>query len=213
MALNGRKPMLKDNAPILLIAGLLLLSGCDRNAGAAEAAAIPPTPTINDSMTKIMSVHGQTIWDISSNAFNARGDGLMSSKVSAKDWTRISEAGRQLGERASMLAQARHITVSAPDETIMGADAASQKGAIGHAWDAASAEQIQGRIDANRALFTRRAQVLAQAGNDLVKASRTKDIKTLYRVSSGMDDVCDGCHKPFWGTDDPPPFPKRSGQH
>ena len=202
--------MLKDNAPTLLIAGLLLLGGCDRNAGAAQAADIPPTPTINASMTQVISVHGQTIWDISSNAFNARGDGLVESKVSAKDWARIAEAGRQLQGRASLLAQARRITVSGPDETILGADAALQKGAIGHAWDAASAQQIQARIDANRTLFNRRAQVLAQAGNDLVKASRTRDIKTLYRVSSGMDDVCDGCHKPFWGTDDPPPFPKRS---
>jgi hypothetical protein len=205
--------MFKDNAPIFMIAGLLLLSGCDRNDGAAEAAAIPSTPTINDSMTKVMSVQGQTIWDISSNAFNARGDGLVRSKVSAKDWIRVAEAGRQLGDRASVLAEARQITVSGPGEAIMGADAASQKGAIGHAWDAASAGQIQARIDANRPLFAQRARVLAQAGNDLVKASRTKDIKTLYRVSSGMDDVCDGCHKPFWGTDEPPPFPKRSGQH
>jgi hypothetical protein len=204
--------MLKHNAPICLVAGLLLLSGCDRNAGAAQADSIPATPTINASMTKVMSVEAQTVWDISSKAFNTRGDGLVGSKVSAKDWVMIAGAGRRLNERASLLANARHITVAGPGETILGADAAGQRGAIGHAWDAANAGQIQARIDANRVLFAKRARVLAQAGNDLVKASRTRDIKTLYRVSSGMDEVCDGCHKPFWGTDESPPFPKRSGQ-
>jgi len=43
----------------------------------------------------------------------------------------------------------------------------------------------------------------------LEKAAKTRDIKTVYRVSSGLDEVCDGCHKPFWGTDDPPP-PKKN---
>jgi hypothetical protein len=93
-------------------------------------------------MTQIISVHVQTIWDISSNAFNARGDGLVGSKLSAKDWARIAEAGRQLESQASLLAQARHITVAGRSQTILGADAAVQKGAIGDAWAAANAEQI-----------------------------------------------------------------------
>ncbi len=61
---------------------------------------------------------------------------------------------------------------------------------------------------ANPALFAKRATILAKAGEDLVKASKTHDVRTFYRVSSGLDDTCDGCHQPFWGTDEPPPVSK-----
>lgn len=183
-------PKSSDGLPILLVAGLLLLSGCDRKAdsadvasvpskptvkpAAAEAAKVPSTPTVNASMTQVMSVHAQTIWDLSSKAFNARGDGLVASKLSAQDWAMIAEAGRQLESRASLLATAPQIKVAGPGETILGAEAAHQTASIGHTWDAADAQQIQARIDANRPLFTRRAKVLVQAGNDLVKAAQTR---------------------------------------
>ena len=56
--------------------------------------------------------------------------------------------------------------------------------------------------------FEQHAQTLANSMAALEKASRTHDIKTVYRVSANLDEDCDGCHKPFWGTDDPPPPPK-----
>jgi hypothetical protein len=176
-------------------------------ASAALAAQPVSLPTINDSMTKVLSVNAQTIWDISSHAFNKRGDGLVATKVTAKDWEQVAEAGRQMQERGLLLAKTPHaLVVAGPGEQVMGQEAA-HGGAKGK-WDAASPKQIKALIDANPALFTKRATILATAGADLVKASRTRDIKTLYRVSSGLDDVCDGCHQPFWGTDEPPPLSK-----
>lgn len=45
--------------------------------------------------------------------------------------------------------------------------------------------------------------------DDLVKAAQSKDAGGVYKVSSNLDENCDGCHQPFWGTDEPPPFPKK----
>ena len=222
--------MLKMNAGAVVVSGLLLLCACNRNAStapeaaasttpaataaAAPAAAPPPTmaatpttPTINASMTKVMAVHAQTIWDITSGAFNDRGDGLVGSKISEKQWAQLAEAGQQMGDRARLLANTQHVTVAGPGETIMGADAAGATPQIGHTWDAASATQIQAKIDANPTFFAERARILGKAMDTVVKASKTKDAKTLYKVSSGLDDVCDGCHKQVWGTDEPPPYP------
>jgi len=161
-------------------------------------------PTINDSMTKVMSTNAQTIWDISSKAFNAKGNGLVASKITAKDWAQLAEAARAMNTRSVYLAKApRLLVVAAPDETILGEDASH--GGVKKTWDAASRKQIKALIDANPALFTKRATILANAMADLAKASKTRDVKVLYRVSSNLDEYCDGCHKPFWGTDDPPP--------
>lgn len=170
--------------------------------GFASQSASPPT--INDTMTKVMALNAQTIWDISSHAFNAKGDGLVAAKVTAKDWAQLAEAGRQMKARALLLAKdPRGLVVAARDEHIMGEDAAhpGRKGT----WDAASARQIKALIDANPALFKKRAMILADAAGDLERAARTRDTRVLYRVSSELDEYCDGCHQPFWGTDEPPP--------
>jgi len=168
----------------------------------------PPPPTVNASMTQVMAPQTQTIWDITSHAFNARGDGLDAAKISPADWAKLEEAGRQLRDRALLLANAPHVIAAAPGETIMGADAVGAPSKIGNTWDAASARQVQAMIDANPKLFAERARILADAGGTVVKASKTQDVGPLYKVSSGMDEVCDGCHQKFWGTDEPPPYPK-----
>ena len=192
--------MFKTVGAIAVASCVLLLAGCGPKA---------PTPTVNDSMTKVMAPHTQTIWDITSNAFNAKGDGLDPSKISSADWARLEAAGRALRDRALVLAEAKHVTAAAPGEHIMGQEAAGAASKIGHEWDAANATRVQAMIDANPALFAERARVLADAGDTIVKAVPTRNVSKLYEVSSGMDEVCDGCHQKFWGTDDPPPFPRK----
>jgi hypothetical protein len=195
--------MLKKTGAVLCAAGALTAVGL----GSGIAWSAGGTPTINDSMTHVMSVEAQTIWDISSKAFNARGDGLDARKLTPSDWKMLGEAGRRMKERATVLATAKRVIVANPNEQILGEDAS--KGGVKKTWDAANRQQIQALIDARPKLFSKHAWTLARAGEDLEKASKTRDIKTIYRVSADMDEVCDGCHKPFWGTDDPPPPPKK----
>ncbi len=187
--------MLKRVGFAVLALGLVLTAGCSK------------TPTVNNSMTKVMSTNTQTIWDISSAAFNAKGDGLEEAKVSDADWAKLEAAGVQLRERALILAKAKHVKSAARGETILGADAVGAPSPIGHEWDAASAKRVQDMIDANPALFSQRAMILADAADIVVQASKARDVEALYMVSSNMDEVCDGCHMKFWGTDEPPPFP------
>jgi len=173
----------------------------------AFASQSAPPPSVNDSMTKVMSTNAQTIWDISSKAFNAKGDGLVAAKVTAKDWSELAEAAKAMNARATLLASApRTLVVAGPNEQILGEEAAH--GGVKKTWDAASRRQIKALIDANPTLFAKRANILAKAMGDLAQASRTKDVKVLYRVSANLDEYCDGCHQPFWGTDDPPPVSK-----
>jgi hypothetical protein len=161
-------------------------------------------PSVNDSMTKVMSTNAQTIWDISSKAFNARGDGLVAAKVSAKDWAQLGDAARAMNARALYLAKdPKSLVVAKPEEQVLGEEAS--RGGVKKTYDAANRQQIKGLINANPALFTKRANILARAMADLAAASKTRNIKVFYRVSSNLDEYCDGCHQPFWGTDDNPP--------
>lgn len=180
----------------MLAMGVLLAAGCAPKA----------TPTVNESMTKVMQPNAQIIWDITSHAFNEKGDGLDGAKISPADWIRLAQAGRTVRDRARILAEAPRVTAATPDEAIMGG-ASSHAGAK-QTWDAASVAQVQGLIDADRAGFARHASALAEAMDRLLKAAHAKDAATVYAVSADLDEKCDGCHQPFWGTDEPPPFPK-----
>jgi hypothetical protein len=187
--------MLKKAGVIGLAAGVLLAAGCSPKA----------TPTVNSSMTKVMQPQAQVIWDITSRAFNEKGDGLDGAKISDADWIRLAQASRRVRDRARILAEAPHVTAATPGEPVMGGYA-SHTG-VKQTWDAASAAQIQGLIDANPAGFSQHARALADSMNTLLNAAHARDAVKVYAVSSDLDEKCDGCHQPFWGTDDPPPFP------
>jgi cytochrome c556 len=186
-------------AAIALASGVLLVSACAPKA---------PTPTVNQSMTKVMQPNADIVWGVTSHAFNDKGDGLVASKIPQADWEKMQKAAEDMRDRAQVLADAKHVTAAAADETIMGAYAAPA-GATKKTWDAASAQQIQRLIDGNPKLFKDRAQNLANNMDALAKASAAKDIQTVYKVSSNLDEDCDSCHQPFWGTDEPPPFPNK----
>lgn len=116
-----------------LVLAALLLTACSPK----------PTPTANESMTQVMQTETQTIWDITSRAFNDRGDGLAASKISDADWIALAKSGRRLRNRAQVLASAKHVIVANERELIMG-QVASHEG-VKQTWNAASPKQIHAR--------------------------------------------------------------------
>jgi len=191
--------MWKASARLMAGAAFLALSGCAKK----EAA-----PTINASMTDVMEPKAEVIWDTVSKAYNEIGDGLTADKLNADDWKAIAAASSALKTRAEILAKTDHIVVANANEPILGSQAVGIKGQIGPAWDAVNAQTVQSRIDARPDLFKEKARVLIDAADAILRASQTKDVALLYKVASDMDEVCDGCHEPFWGTDEPPAPPR-----
>ena len=191
--------MSKASTGILLAAASLCLWSCARTVQA---------PTINATMTGVMEPSADRIWNIVSNAYNDVGDGLIAAKIGDADWKAVAEESTKLKDRAQILATARHIVVADANEPILGSQAAGVKGDIGAAWDAVDANTVQGRVDAKPDLFKQKARDLVDAADAIHRAAQTRDVALLYRISSGLDEVCDGCHEPFWGTDEPPPAPR-----
>jgi hypothetical protein len=195
--------MIKTARFVAVVATAVALYGCAREA---------KLPTINNTMTSVMEPKMEKIWGVASNAFNEVGDGLVPSKISDDDWKLVADASREMKERAEILATAKHIVVADANEPILGSQAFGIKSASGPAWDPVDAKTVQGKIDANPEGFRQKARVLVDAADALHRASQTKDVALFYKVTSEMDEVCDGCHQPFWGTDEPPPFPAEKVQ-
>jgi hypothetical protein len=202
--------MLKGSAAAITAATVLLLCGCGQQAAQNQAAEKPAIPTINNTMRQVMEPRAETIWNLVSNAYNDIGDGLVGSKLSDADWSKIGESAREMKERAQILVDnADHLTVAAANEPILGSQAVGIKGNIGKTWDAASVDQIHAKIAADPKLFAQKAKVLLDSADAMARAAGTHDVALLYKESSNLDEVCDGCHEPFWGTDEPPAFPKQ----
>jgi len=141
-----------------------------------------PRPTVQASMAQVIAPQTQAIWDITNRATNDAGDALDPSKISAADWAKLGTAGRQLREEALLLAKDGDVTVAESGAKIEGA----------------SAKQIEAYINANRAGYAAHARTLADAGDAIVKASETKDVAPLFKVSSNLDQLCESCHVQFW---------------
>ncbi len=86
--------------------------------------------------------------------------------------------------------------------------AVGSRSTYGSAWEAVDAKTVQARIDARPDLFRQKARKLVEDADAMNRASQTRDAVLLYRISSGLDETCDSCHEPFWGTDEPPPAPR-----
>jgi hypothetical protein len=158
-------------------------------------------------MKQVMEPDAEKIWDIASNAYNDVGDGLVASKISDEDWKTIADASKRMKERAEILATAQHIVVADANEPILGSQAVGSKSKDGADWDAVGADTVQKKVDGNPDLFKQKARKLVEDADAMFRASQTKDAALLYRISSGLDETCDSCHEPFWGTDEPPPIP------
>lgn len=192
--------MYKAATGLMLAAMAVGLFGCTHEA---------EVPTINASMRGVMEPEAEKIWAVTSKAYNDVGDGLVPDKISAADWAAIAESSRKMKAQAEMIATAQHVVVANANEPILGSQAVGTKSNNGPAWDAVGADTVQRRIDARPDLFKQKARDLVDAADAIQRAAQTKDAALLYRISSGLDETCDSCHEPFWGTDEPPPVSKQ----
>lgn len=188
---------------ILLTAGLLL-GGCQKK---TEDVAVA-THTINNSMTQVMEPSAEAIWDTMSKAYNDKGDALDPSKLSEADWKAIADASAAMKARAAEIANAESHIVAAKNEPILGSQAVGTASPPGPEWAAVGPEHVQKLIEAKPALFKQKALALVDSMDKINRAAGSKDVVTLYKVGSELDEVCDSCHEPFWGTDQPPPAAK-----
>ena len=168
--------MHKTIAAAGLAAALLLAAGPDQAS----------TPTVQASMTQAFAPGAQAIWDVTNRATDDAGR-PDASKISAGDWARLGEAGRQIRDTARLLA-ANKPSVAEPGAKI-------QDEGVG---TGASAAQVQGYIDANPDLFAAHVRKLAETGATVAAASETKDTARLFAVANDLDQVCESCHQQFW---------------
>lgn len=74
-----------------------------------------------------------------------------------------------------------------------------------------AAEEIQARIDTNRAQFNQFADLLHSVSEQMLRAIETKNIQGMLDAGEAIDAACESCHLAFWYPNQViPEFPNNS---
>lgn len=154
---------------------------------AATQAADGPSIILLDVMKGTVAPQAQILWDVGNRGMDDEGkaDG---SKLSAADWSKLSEAAIAMKGASTSMASASRMTTVAPGGKLQNE---GEPGSF-------SAAQVQAFIDADPKAFATYAQALAEVSEEFAQAARTKDAAKLMDASGKLDAVCEACHMQFW---------------
>jgi hypothetical protein len=173
-----------------MIASLLLvpLAACDKPPAA-------PKPTLHEVMAGSIDPVADVIWEESSKSYGEDGT-ASAGKLTAAEWLKIEQAGRDLHNGAIAITADPAIAATRPGMKIL------DEGVVA---EAVTAAQVAAYIERDRPGLARHARELSGIALKIEAAAKARDAVTTVRLSEELDDVCESCHKRFWYPDQTPP--------
>jgi cytochrome c556 len=159
---------------------LLCAGGCSRSAPPE----FQPTATVKDIMDSIVDPNADFVWDSVEVVVTLQGTEEKSPKTD-EDWKALRRHAISLLEASNLLlVPGRHIArpgEKAEDERVD-----------------LTPEEIQTRVDQDRAAWTAGAHELHDATLESLKAIEAKDVKGLLNAGDVLDQACETCHRKYW---------------
>ena len=166
----------------------LALSACSRPA-AAPASATPDLKsvvTIKELMENIIDPIADNVFDAVATDVGPKG--IVDTKPTTDDdWAKVRIGAVTLAEGSNLLKMVRPVAPPGDKNNSGGANAPEL-----------SPEQIQAKIDADRALWNKHADELRDEGLKIMEIVRTKNADALFTAGSRLDRVCENCHLEYW---------------
>jgi len=176
------------------VAGLLFLSAvasqqCTSTAAPAPAAAQPdvaPIVSVKELMENIIDPIADNIFDAVGTDASLKG--IVETKPTTdEDWAKVRIGAVTLAEGSNLLKIPRRVAPPGDKNNSTGANAPEL-----------SPEQIQAKIDGNRALWNSHADELRDAALKVMEIVKAKDSDALFQAGSAIDKVCENCHLEYW---------------
>src|SRR5262245_17298449 len=173
-------------AGLLFICAVLFQQCTSKAAPSAVESSIKPIVTIKELMENIID-------PIADNVFDAVGvdvsdKGVVETKpVSDDDWAKVRQGAVTLAEGSNLLKM--HRPVAPPGD---------QNNSGGPTAPELSPEQIQAKIDGDRALWNKHADDLRDEALKVLDIVKAKDADSLFQAGSRLDKVCENCHLEYW---------------
>ena len=182
------------------LAVLALLTACKPQTEPAKPTPaaftnVPPYAaqiTLQDLMNQIIDPEADVIWGATGTVSTKQGIVEHYPKTEA-DWEAQRRAVLRLLEASNLLL--------IPDRQVADTPFASAGPGV------YSSAEVQHEIDARRAVFNGMALNLRGAAQQLLKATDTRNVKSLLELGDALDKACESCHKTFWYPDEKVPYP------
>jgi cytochrome c556 len=173
----------------LLLFGTVALSSCTSKAAPAPAA-IPTDVTAYVTIKELME---NMIDPIADNIFDAVGTdvtdkGVVDTKpVTDQDWAKVRQGAVTLAEGTNLLKMPRGVAPPGDTNKSTGPNAPEL-----------SPEQIQAKIDQDRALWNKHVNQLRDDAMKVLAIVKAKDVDALFQAGSDIDRACENCHLEYW---------------
>lgn len=166
----------------------LVSPACSKPA-AAPAAATPdlkPVVTIKELMENIIDPIADNVFDAVATDVGPKG--IVETKPTTDDdWAKVRIGAVTLAEGSNLLKMVRSVAPPGDKNNSGGPNAPEL-----------SPEQIQAKIDADRALWNKHADELRDESLEIMEIVKAKNADALFMAGSRLDKVCENCHLEYW---------------
>ena len=150
--------------------------------------ALSPTLTVKELMEHIIDPTADWVFDAA--VIDVTAKGIVETKpLSDDDWLKVERGGLLLAESTNLLKMPRRMAPPTAQDINK-----PNKGAEPEL----APEQIQAKVDQDRALWNKYADGLRDAALTTVKVARARDAEALFNVGSEIDKACENCHLEYW---------------
>jgi hypothetical protein len=162
----------------------------------ATAAATPAAPSLESSLAPTLSVKElmehvidpTSDWIFDAAVVDISHQGISETKpLTDDDWLKVERGGYLLAESTNLLKIPRRMVP--PEEE----GKPHQPGE-----PELPPEQIQAKIEKDRALWYKHADGLKTAALEAVKVAKARDVDALFKVGDKVDKACEACHLEYW---------------
>jgi hypothetical protein len=182
-------------------AGLVLVAAlasqqCMSQSSATTTAATTAAPSLDSSLAPTLSVKElmehiidpTSDWIFDAAVIDISKKGVTETKpLSEDDWLKVERGGYLLAESTNLLKIPRRMVP--PEEE----GKPHQPGE-----PELPPEQIQAKIEKDRALWYKHADGLKAAALEAVKVAKARDFDGLFNVGDRVDKACEACHLEYW---------------
>jgi hypothetical protein len=157
-----------------------------RPAAPALETALTPTLTVRELMEHIIDPTADSVFDAA--VIDVTAKGVVETKpLTDEDWLKVERAGLLLAESANLLKMPRRM--APPTQATQ-----PHKGAEPEL----PPEQIEAKVDRDRALWNKYSDGFRDAALSSVKVARARDFEALFNAGSDIDKACEACHLEYW---------------
>jgi len=172
----------------LLVLSMLALPSCASKQPSATAVPSDLTPvvSIKELMENIIDPTADYVFDAVGSDVSAKGI-VETRPVTDEDWAKVRQGAVTLAEGANLLKMPRPVAPPGDTNKSTGPNAPEL-----------SPEEIQAKIDRDRALWNKHANELRDHAMKVMEIVKARNADALFQAGSDIDRACENCHLEYW---------------